>query len=144
MPPSLSKSCIYTIRHSDTLIRAVANGGKDTFTEDVKWAAAYRILQEAGLKDLKVPVLFAHAENPSNGVTHWGLIEKIVRDGSSTTIQFSELRQLQKPIILQKLRKLSDSLPLSGNHIHPYVLCYTPRGLAARNLASHRLDNARS
>lgn len=141
MTPSLSKSCIYTIRHSDTLFQAVADGGKDTFKEDVKWASGYRILQEAGSKDLKVPVLFAHAENPSNGVTHWGVIEKIVRDGPSTIIEFSGLRELKKPIILQKLRKLSDSLPLSGNHIHPYVPCYTPRGLAARQTVSQPVQS---
>lgn len=144
MPAFLSKSCIYTIRHSETLSRAEADGGSGTFTESVKWATGYKLLQEAESKGLKIPVLFAHAENTSSGVTHWGLIEKIVRNGPSTTIEFSELRQLEKPMILQKLKKLSDSLPLSGNHIHPYVPCYTPRGLLLRKLASPRFDTAQS
>jgi hypothetical protein len=144
MSPSLSKSCIYTIRHSGTLSQAQIEGGAGIFTEDVKWVTGYKIFQEAGSKNLKVPVLFAYAENPSSGVHYWALIQKVYRNGPSTTIEYSELRRLEKPIALHQLRKLSDSIPLSESHIHPYVPCYTPRGLAARKIASPRLDIAQS
>ncbi|WP_439331380.1 integrase core domain-containing protein [Luteolibacter arcticus] len=79
-------SCVYTIRHSETLRVSVKAGGSGTFEEARRWVAAVTLLSEAKAAGQLLPVLFAHAEDTSSGVTCWAVIDSLELHDSGTRV----------------------------------------------------------
>jgi hypothetical protein len=124
----LTDLCVYTIKHSDDLASAFANGGKGTFEESRRWVLAKEILDEAKQSGRRLPVIFAPAEVGGH-LTWWALLDE-VRLGEKTGYTFSELHLLDPRRTVKTLKKASDGEPLSPAYIRPYSICRTPEYLA--------------
>lgn len=128
MSSTLSQSCIYTIRHKESLDAEFVSGGSGEFIERGRWKKGSEILQVATKEHQRVPILFAPANaDITDGIIYWALIEDITLAEKTTTVRFSALKPLSKKHRLSSLMKLSDNAPLSDNYIRPYVPCFTPQ-----------------
>lgn len=118
-----SEHCIYTIRHSDDLEECYATGGRGQFEERREWKTGKRLLDDAHRSGLRLPIIFAPAEN-TRRLFAWALLDDIL-PGPTTRYSFSELRLLADRPAKSTL-KTRDGKCLSQSFIRPYAICETP------------------
>lgn len=126
----ITETCVYTIAHSETLAAAAKAGDVKVFREGRRWATARRLLGATRRLGLRVPVVFAAAEDTTH-LIYTGWLDKITLGGigarPATTFCVSGLR----PIRAKQPKKTSLVVASTGaripaSHIRPYVLCRTP------------------
>ncbi len=142
----LATECIYALKHSQKLDAAHQSGGRGELAEGKSWSRGRTKLAEARKKGVRLPVVFAAAEN-IDGLIYWALIDDIVIDSSrSTTVRYSELRPIAGKPPLSTLRlpdtKKRRGKRLSDLHKRSYVFCVTPVELLREenNAAAETLD----
>lgn len=125
---TISKFCVYTILHSDTLKAALGNGGRGAATEKHVWITGKKLFNEAGRNGVRMPIIFAAAEDGPKGLLYYAMLEGVETDSlnQTTAYKFTELKEIPARPPLSSLRKKSDGRPLSDNFIRPYSICYTP------------------
>jgi hypothetical protein len=137
----LTELCIYTIKHSVELRATLAKRGHDTYTEKKKWSRAKKLLDEAQRCGMRLPIVFAPAEDTSR-LFAWALLDKVVPDKTSS-YTFSEMRLFKPRPAKSTLLKDSDSTPLDEWFIRPYAICQTPPYLhkaSERNTVNVRVE----
>jgi hypothetical protein len=115
--------CIYTMRHSDELARAAADGGRATWVESRPWKTGYEVFVDRA-PDENVPIIFSAADHES-GLIYVGVLDDVVL-GGGTTYSVSDLRALPEPRPLSSLTVVSSGEPLPDSYIRPYAVCWTP------------------
>ena len=114
------KIAVYSLIGTDSVLDALKSGGSGTLREGRRWVAVAKWL-EINLSK-KIPLLLANGSQIA-GVEWVALSEDIKVHGSGTTVNFSNLRKLPKPIPLHRLIKASDKKPLDSHYRRPYVPC---------------------
>jgi|SRR5215207_2982942 len=125
---TISRFCVYTILHSDTLKAALGNGGRGAATEKHVWITGKELFDEARRNGVRMPIIFAAAEDGPKGLLYYAMLEGVETDSlnQTTAYKFTELEEIPARPPLSSLRKKSDGRPLSDNFIRPYSICYTP------------------
>jgi hypothetical protein len=111
---------VYTLIGTDSVFDALTNGGSGALQEGRRWVAVAQWLSANSGK--KIPLMLANGSQIT-GVEWVGLIERIKVHESGTTVSFSNLRAIPKPIPLHRLIKASDNQPLDRHYRRPYVPC---------------------
>ena len=112
---------MYSLIGTDSVLDALKKGGSGTLREGRRWVAVAQWLEINASK--KIPLLLANGSQIT-GVEWVALIEDITVHENGTTVNFSNLRKLPKPIPLHRLIKASDKQPLDRHYRRPYVPCY--------------------
>jgi hypothetical protein len=125
---TISRFCVYTILHSDTLKAALGNGGRGAATEKHVWITGKELFDEARRNGIRMPIIFAAAEDGPKGLLYYAMLEGVETDSlnQTTAYKFTELKEIHARPPLSSLRKKSDGRPLSDDFIRPYSICYTP------------------
>jgi len=124
---TLSRFCIYTMRHTDKLKKAHEKSGSDAVTQNKRWVQGESLFREAQANDERMPILFTAAEDEGGLIFYACLASvEIDDDASQTTHSFSGLTRLDKERPKSSLVKRSDNRPLSDDYIRPYAICFTP------------------
>lgn len=125
---TISKFCVYTILHSDTLRAALGDGGRGAGKEKHVWISGKKLFDEARRNGLRMPIIFAAAEDGPKGLLYYAILESVETDEPNqiTNYSFTELKEIPARPPLSSLRKRSDGRPLSDDFIRPYSICYTP------------------
>jgi hypothetical protein len=118
--------CIYTIRKSSRLEKAVGRDGTCRFTEQKRWVTGKRLLNEAKRGGQEVAIVFAPAE-ATKRLFAWATIEKINIQGKRTECFFRDLRLLKSRPLKTTMKRWSDGQPLSAGFIRPYAICHKPK-----------------
>ncbi len=127
MSQPLSPFCIYTIRHHEDLDEAYRSGGNGQFTENTMWNTGHRLFLEAKKNAQRMPVIFASADITDRLIYYATLKDvEINESDSTTTYEFSGLRQIGSHQPLSSLTLRSTKRPLSDSYIRPYAICLTP------------------
>lgn len=125
----IAETCVYTIAHSATLAAAAKAGGVTAFQEGRRWATARRLLGRTRRLGLRVPVVFAAAENTTY-LIYFGWLEKVGLGAPgtqpATTYRVSGLRPMREHLKKTSLVIVSTGARIPATHIRPYVLCRTP------------------
>ena len=127
---NLMKYCVYTIKHSDDLAKAVEKGGKGKYTESKPWRMAEKLFAQAKKEGFILPVIFAFAER-TRKVRCWARITDIkiaqATDGTvKTTYSFDKLTVFPDKRYKKNLVLKSTGKNISSNYIRPYAICVTP------------------
>jgi hypothetical protein len=118
--------CIYTIKHSDDLVK----GRSGTFHENRAWVTGKRFLEEAKRSKKILPIVFAPAEWTVY-LHGWAVLRKVVITPNGTDYTFEKLRLFKEPRPLKTdLMRWKDRGSLHENFIRPYAICRTPDFLA--------------
>ncbi len=129
MEANLSEFSVYTIVHVDDLKRIHGEGGAGTISENKKWVSGARLFHEAQAAGQRMAIIFADAATTWN-LLYYGLLTKVEVLGETmrgpTRYSFEKLTPITPPVPKSVLLKKNDGLPLSDDHIRPYVLVNTP------------------
>jgi len=125
--PLTTRFCIYTILHSETLHAALRKGG-GVATERQVWVSGEKLFREAQKDGMRMPIIFAAAEDGPKGLLYHALLDAVETDAvtQTTTYRYSGLKEIPNRPPLSSLKKRSDNQPLSDDFIRPYSICYTP------------------
>jgi hypothetical protein len=127
MSENLSRFCIYTILHTETLNKIFRDGGDGKAKENTKWKEGQRLFLEAQKNDLQMPIVFAAAD-VEGGLLYSAILMDVQVDEeeSSTTYKFTRMKPLADKPSRSLLILKSSSKALSEDYIRPYAICYTP------------------
>ena len=131
MTHQLADSCIYTIVDAKKLAKASARSGPATFTEKKPWVTGHNLWQRAMSENLRMPVVFADA-NDCSRLLYWGMLSEIRFDGASTKYTVDRVRKLPGRHSPQELTLRSSGKKIAPNFIRPYAICVTPSFLESR------------
>lgn len=121
--------CIYTLKKTSELEKALKNNTFIQFTESKRWVTGSAYAQDAMKNDQDLLILFAPAGELA-GPRYAAVIHSIeVGDESGTKYTFRDLVKLPREIKKSEL-KLKNGNPLSEDFIRPYALCRTPAFIA--------------
>jgi hypothetical protein len=121
-----SNFCIYTIRDSSLLRDAFQRDGRGNFTEQKRWVAGKRLLDQAKGRGEELAIVFAPAEGTKR-LFAWGRLEKIQVQEDQTKYFFKDLTLLDSGPLKTTLKKRSDGKALSPGFIRPYAICHKPK-----------------
>jgi hypothetical protein len=127
----LSSYCIYTILHSDALLRQSAEGGRHSLTEHTVWKTGGQLWAEAERSGERMPIVFSGAD-VATGLFYWATIDdvKVNYPKRQTICSYSNLRDIRPPKQLSALQLKNGNRQLSDDYIRPYAICHTPSFLA--------------
>lgn len=125
MAQTFSDHCIYTIVSAKTLVKAATRGGAAAFTEKKPWVTGHNLWQKAVAENLRMPVMFADAEDCSR-LLYWGSLTGIQFDGTSTRYTVDHVRKLKDRHSPQELVLRSTGKNIAPGFIRPYAICVTP------------------
>lgn len=130
----LSNLCIYAIKKSSDLDRAIEDGGADCFKENKLWIRAKRLLATATKHGQRLAVIFAPAE-ATKRLYAWALLDdvKLHPATKTTNYKFSHLKLFNPRPSKTSLRKARNSRPIEAGFIRSYAICITPDKLHAVN-----------
>ncbi len=101
MPPELElyDTSICTIRDFRDIQIAISKGTID-FTENKRWVAAKRMLDESDPQKTILPVLLADSTKEQRGIMAWGRASKIEVTDSQTRIMLEDIKEIPaRPLI---------------------------------------------
>ena len=84
--------CIYTIKHSDDLVK----GRSGTFHENRAWVTGKRLLEEAKLSKKVLPIVFCPAEG-TKYLYAWAVLRKVDITEQGTNYTFEKLKLFRNP-----------------------------------------------
>jgi hypothetical protein len=125
--------CIYTIKHSKELNKALFTTREGKFTERNRWTEAKKWLEDAHSKNQNLIVVFAPAEE-TLWLHSWAILTDInIGEDKSTEYSFKDLTLFAfndaGGIYKHELVLKNTGNNINDNFIRPYALCKTPYDL---------------
>jgi hypothetical protein len=108
--------------------------GRGEFTINQRWITARQLLEDARKLELRLPILFAPAED-TKSIFGWGEIKTLELIAGHTNVVVQNFK-----IIIRQFRKTSLKKHNGENidrfFVRPYAICLTPKNLASLEVFS--------